>query len=36
MGAASNAVWEAGKKHHTDLRTAAFVVALGRILKAMG
>lgn len=35
MGAASNAVWEASKKHVTDLRTAAFVVALERIVQAM-
>jgi len=28
-------VWLASKKYKTDLRTAAFIVALGRILKAM-
>jgi glutamate dehydrogenase/leucine dehydrogenase len=35
MGVAASDVWDAGKKHKTDLRTAAFVVALERILKAM-
>ena len=34
VGAASE-VWDASKKHKTDLRTAAFVVGLKRILKAM-
>jgi glutamate dehydrogenase/leucine dehydrogenase len=36
MAAASDAVWEASRKYKTDLRTAAFVVALDRIMKAMG
>ncbi len=36
MEAAVDAIWETSKKHKTDLRTAAFVVALERILKAMG
>ena len=35
MGVAAGDVWDAGKKYKTDLRTAAFVVALERILKAM-
>jgi len=35
MGVAAGDVWDAGKTHKTDLRTAAFVVALQRILKAM-
>ncbi len=35
MEAAADAIWETSKKHKTDLRTAAFVVALERILKAM-
>lgn len=35
MADAATAVWDASKKHKTDLRTAAFVVALERILKAM-
>jgi glutamate dehydrogenase/leucine dehydrogenase len=35
IAAASDAVWEASRKYHTDLRTAAFVVALERILTAM-
>lgn len=32
MDKAAGAVWEASQKHHLDLRTAAFVVALTRIL----
>lgn len=35
MAAAASAVWDASVLHKTDLRTAAFVVALERILKAM-
>lgn len=35
MEKAAGAVWDASVKHKTDLRTAAFVVALERILKAM-
>lgn len=35
MAAAAEAVWQASVTHKTDLRTAAFIVALGRILKAM-
>ncbi len=35
MADAALAVWDASKKHKTDLRTAAFVVALERILVAM-
>lgn len=35
MDKAASAVWAASKKYKTDLRTAAFVVALGRILAAM-
>lgn len=35
MAAAAGAVWTASMNHKTDLRTAAFVVALERILKAM-
>lgn len=35
MGVAAGDVWDAGRKHKTDLRTAAFVVALDRIMKAM-
>lgn len=34
MGAAVKAVWEAAKAHKTTLRTAAFVVAVERIMKA--
>ncbi len=33
MNAAADAVWEASKKYKTTLRTAAFVVAVGRIMK---
>jgi glutamate dehydrogenase/leucine dehydrogenase len=36
MDAAATAVWEASRKYKTDLRTAAFVVALDRVMKAMG
>ena len=35
MQAASDAVWDASKTHKTDLRTAAFIVAVGRIIAAM-
>lgn len=35
MADAASAVWSASAKYKTDLRTAAFVVALERILKAM-
>ncbi len=35
MKAASEAVWDASVRYKTDLRTAAFVVALERILAAM-
>jgi len=35
MASAAEAVWDASKTHNTDLRTAAFVVALARILQAM-
>lgn len=35
MDLAASAVWDVSVKHKTDLRTAAFVVALGRILSAM-
>lgn len=35
MAAAAGAVWDASVAHKTDLRTAAFVVALERILTAM-
>lgn len=35
MDLAATAVWDASVAHKTDLRTAAFVVALERILKAM-
>lgn len=35
MTDAAEAVWETSVEHKTDLRTAAFVVALERILKAM-
>ncbi|MEK7119735.1 MAG: Glu/Leu/Phe/Val dehydrogenase [Patescibacteria group bacterium] len=35
MQLASDAVWDASQSLSTSLRTAAFVVALGRILKAM-
>ncbi len=35
MASAAEAVWDASKTHNTDLRTAAFVVALERILRAM-
>lgn len=35
MTKAAGEVWDVSKKHKTDLRTAAFVVALTRILKAM-
>lgn len=35
MDAAASSVWAASVKHKTDLRTAAFVVALERILAAM-
>lgn len=35
MAKAAGAVWDASVKYKTDLRTAAFVVALERILKAM-
>ncbi len=35
MDLAASAVWDVSVKHKTDLRTAAFVVALGRILAAM-
>jgi glutamate dehydrogenase/leucine dehydrogenase len=35
MEDAVDTIWTASKKHKTDLRTAAFVVALERILKAM-
>lgn len=35
MAAAAHAVWDASVTHKTDLRTAAFVVALERILTAM-
>ena len=33
MEVAAGAVWETAKKHNTTLRTAAFVVAVGRIMK---
>jgi glutamate dehydrogenase/leucine dehydrogenase len=36
METAASNVWEASKKYKIDLRTAAFVVALDRILAAMG
>lgn len=36
MGAASNAVWEISKKYTTDLRVAAYIVALERIVMATG
>lgn len=35
MEKAATAVWDASKKYKTDLRTAAFVVALERIFSAM-
>ncbi len=35
MNTAAGAVWDASKAHKIDLRTAAFVVALERILAAM-
>ena len=35
MGVAAGNVWDASRKHKTDLRTAAFVVALERILRAI-
>ncbi len=35
MAAAASTVWDASVSHKTDLRTAAFVVALKRILTAM-
>lgn len=35
MAKAAGSVWDASIKYKTDLRIAAFVVALGRILKAM-
>lgn len=35
MNLAASSVWDASVKYKTDLRTAAFVVALERILKAM-
>jgi len=35
MESAVDVIWATSKKHKIDLRTAAFVVALGRILKAM-
>ncbi len=35
MAKAATAVWNASKDYKTDLRTAAFAVALGRILRAM-
>ncbi len=35
MGVAAGDVWDASRKHKTDLRTAAFIVALERILRAM-
>lgn len=35
MAKQAGAVWDASKTHKTDLRTAAFVVALQRILAAM-
>ena len=35
MGKAAGSVWDASVTYKTDLRTAAFVVALERILKAM-
>ena len=35
MGVAAGDVWDVGQKHKTDLRTAAFITALERILKAM-
>ncbi len=35
MDLAARAVWDASVKYKTDLRTAAFVVALGRIMAAM-
>ncbi len=35
MNSATDAVWDASRKIDTSLRTAAFVVALERILKAM-
>jgi len=35
MEHAARDIWMVSKKKHIDLRTAAFVVALGRILKAM-
>ncbi len=34
MGLSAKDVWEAGKKYSTDLRVAAFIVALERIVKA--
>jgi len=35
MEVAVDAIWDASRKHKADLRTAAFVVALERILRAM-
>lgn len=35
MQAATDPIWETAKKQNTDLRTAAFVVATERIMKAM-
>ncbi len=34
MGLSAKDVWDAGKKYSTDLRVAAFIVALERIVKA--
>jgi len=34
MGLSAKVVWNAGKKYSTDLRVAAFIVALERIVKA--
>jgi glutamate dehydrogenase (NAD(P)+) len=35
MSKAAGEVWDASRKHKTTLRTAAFVVALERIVAAM-
>ena len=35
MGESAGDVWDDAKKHQTDLRTAAFIVALDRIVQAM-
>lgn len=35
MNKAAGEVWDASQKHKTDMRTAAFVVALERIMQAM-